>query len=492
MRLKLREWLSDQPASAARLGADLAAARSNLRRQLNLAGPVVACGHQAEFFHAGVFAKIIATHILAGQLGGQAVFLTVDCDLPKSSELIVPQITSRGLRRVAVAIPGCDRRLAFEWQPAQPRSQWLEFFARVTSLLDFGDRSALPIFARGWLGSPDPQPQYCDALGSGRAAVEADLGLTGVRELRVSRLCDQSAFRLLMARMLTEPRRCAEDYNRALEGYRQRHRLRAAGQPAPRLQVSDQVVELPLWAVHPRLPRRRLLVAPHADWFELRAETDFVGRFQPAELVGAASRNSAWPFEPEGWQLRPRAISLSALARLLLADLFIHGVGGAKYDEVTEDFVRAFFGVEPAPASCVSATLHLPLPREGIRPQDINAAQQQSRDLRYNPQRHLRGLPAELLQERARLIEQSRTLSKDQPWDHDARRLVFQAIRRINQTMLQTDPWKAAEYDQRVETLRMLWERDQIADDRGYFYALHLRDSLAQLVSRMGRLLAGW
>ncbi|MCK4341141.1 MAG: hypothetical protein KAY37_05385 [Phycisphaerae bacterium] len=102
------------------LDTSVAALRAELRRRLDLNGPVILTGHQAEFIHAGVFAKTIAAHTLAGRFGGQAAFLTVDGDLPKATQLILPQTTSCGLRRIEVAIPGCDPRCPYELQPPTP------------------------------------------------------------------------------------------------------------------------------------------------------------------------------------------------------------------------------------------------------------------------------------------------------------------------------------------------------------------------------------
>jgi hypothetical protein len=146
--------------------------------------------------------------------------------------------------------------------------------------------------------------------------------------------------------------------------------------------------------------------------------------------------------------------------------------------------------VEPVLACCVSATLRLPLPHSNVRPADIAAARHASRDLRHNPQRHLRGAPRELLERRATLIRASAELRAHRPQEHDDRRRVFRELRRTGEQILATDPWRAAQYDERVQTLEAQWKLDQIALDREYFYALHLQTTLAELVSVVQRALA--
>ena len=49
-----------------------------------------------------------------------------------------------------------------------------------------------------------------------------------------------------------------------------------------------------------------------------------------------------------------------ALARLVLGDLFLHGIGGAKYDQLTDAMIARFFGLEPPGFMVLSATLLLP------------------------------------------------------------------------------------------------------------------------------------
>jgi hypothetical protein len=464
------------------LDTTLGELRRQLRQRLGLAGLVVLTGHQPEFVHAGVLAKSIAADALSSRLGAQAAFLMVDSDVPKTTQLALPQSTSRGLRRVEVPVPGCDRQYPFEHQPAAPRAEWLQFFAMLTSLHDFGDRSLLPTFARAWLTTGDANPRYCDAMARAQAAAEAALGLGVLWQLRMSQLCQTPEFRVFVAALLLDAGRCAKQYNAAQAAYRERHRVRAPGRPAPPLLVRDELVELPFWAVRPDEPRRRLFVTRIHDAVELSTDNRVIGDLRPADLARAATHQAPWPIEQAGWQLRPRALALSAFARLFVADLFIHGIGGARYDEMMEDFAARFFGVAPMPAGCVSATLRLPLAHSGVSRMDIAAARHQSRDLRYNPQRHLTNLPGELIHRRAELIRRGIELRAHQCWDHAGRRLVFREIRRTNGQMLESDPWRAAEYDQRVQTLESQWQLDRIALDREYFYALHLPQMLEQLV----------
>lgn len=467
------------------LDTTVGAVRATLRDQVGLRGPVIASGHQAEFFHAGVFAKLIAADALASQYDGQAVFLTVDSDPPRQDHIVLPQITSNGLRRIDVELPACDLLRPYEMQPVMPREHWLQFFARTAAMHDYYDRSLLPAFARGWLAVSERSVDYCDALAGGHAAACTALGLAPLHEIRLSKLCQTSAWRTFVAQMLLTAREMAAGYNAAQADYRQQHRVRTAGRPVPPLRVSPEWTELPLWAIGPDEPRRRLYVREGDGTIELRTDHDELGTWTRTALRQAANHADPWPLERKGWSLRPRALVLSAFVRLYLADLFIHGIGGAKYDELTEAWINRWLGIEPMPLACVSATVRLPLPYDRVTLDELRNARRASRDLRYNPQRHLKNPPKELVQRRIKLARKSDELAANKPKDHTAREEVFREIRRVSAEILATDPWCVARYDQRVESLERRWELAQVALDREYFYALHTQTALVELVEHV-------
>jgi hypothetical protein len=311
------------------------------------------------------------------------------------------------------------------------------------------------------------------------------LDLVGVRELRMSALCATPAFRCFVAAFLVDAPRAAEAYNAAQAAYRARHGVRAAGRPVPPLTVRSGTIELPFWVLRPGEPRRRLFAIPRADHIELATDNRRVGELPRAELLRSAFHEAPWPCERDGWAVRPRALTLSAFARLLLADLFIHGIGGAKYDEMMEEFCGAWLGVEPRPLCCVTATLHLPLPQRSVRPADLAAARTAARDLRWNPQRHVVEAPADLLARRAELVRRSDELRQNDPHNRGERRLVFRALRLVNEQILDSDPWRAAQYDQRIGYLEGELALHRIAREREYFYALHAPGVFKDLRARL-------
>src|SRR4029078_2276022 len=90
-----------------------------------------------------------------------------------------------------------------------------------------------------------------------------------------------------------------------------------------------------------------------------------------------------------GFRVQSRALPNTLFARLFLSDLFIHGIGGAKYDELTDEIVRRFYGFEPPGYMGLAATLLLPLATYPSHPDDCRRLSRQLRDVQWNPQRHL-------------------------------------------------------------------------------------------------------
>jgi hypothetical protein len=127
-----------------------------------------------------------------------------------------------------------------------------------------------------------------------------------------------------------------------------------------------------------------------SDMETLRVELPITPDTSPSKWVDAMSR-----MEEHAIRLRPRAILTTLVSRLLVADVFVHGIGGAAYDGITDDIVRRLAGSDPPRHAVVSGTLRLPL--EGVFPgfeaQDpagqLAASRMLLRDIQFHPERHL-------------------------------------------------------------------------------------------------------
>jgi hypothetical protein len=174
-------------------------------------------------------------------------------------------------------------------------------------------------------------------------------------------------------------------------------------------------------------------------------------------------------------RLRTRALTTTLFSRFMLGDIFVHGIGGAKYDELGDEIARRFFGIEPPSFLTASMTLWLGVPAGEATPYDLARINRNLRDLRFKPERYLSeqatGEIRSLIEAKQDAIAVPVTTRRERK----ARRL---AIRRLNDAM---QPWVRAVNDdlqtQRGETLRRL-RSNRIARSREFSFVLHSREKL--------------
>jgi hypothetical protein len=80
------------------------------------------------------------------------------------------------------------------------------------------------------------------------------------------------------------------------------------------------------------------------------------------------------------------------ISRILLSDLFIHGIGGAKYDQLTDLLILQLFGGQPPHFLTVTGTALLDIPHEKVEMEDIRRVDRLLRELTFHPERHVEGL----------------------------------------------------------------------------------------------------
>jgi hypothetical protein len=156
------------------------------------------------------------------------------------------------------------------------------------------------------------------------------------------------------------------------------------------------------------------------------------------------------------WKVRSRALTNTLYARLFLSDAFLHGLGGGKYDAVTDTIGNHFYGVEPPRYLVLSATLRLPFVENPTPPAQLLHLARRLRDLHYNPQRHLPpdAIPAPTGEKQEWILRQ--------PTAPDAKRQRFQVLRDLS---AQLRPRVA---DQIEDTRRQFEEcRCRIEDEAG-------------------------
>jgi len=458
---------------------------SQWRRQTReaLAGsdhaPVIVVGHQPAFIHPGVWAKHIVARRLADALDGVAVNIVVDNDAPNATTILVPTQAGGELSQRRVPFASLPAGFAYEQIDKLDAVAIRQFESRLRDA--FGERfenSMLPLFFGGFARAE--AVDWVDQAVAGRRAIEEGFGVSLV-DHRISRVwCSP-----LLIDMLEHAEAFARCYNHALRQYRTRYRVRGAQRPIPDLHLDDRRCELPVWIYRSRQARQRLFVQRDGDTIRLFADDAEVAEAHVSAFA-CNERASALIDGLDGWLLRPRALTLTMWARLMLADLFIHGIGGAKYDRVTNDIIATYYGIEPPQMACVSATLLLDLPRPEDRLADVTAVARNVRDLRFNPQRHLQDENlAPLVTGRAEAVAWAQNLKQTDSNNRVDRRAAFRRIRDASEAMLRACPEALGRAAAAVETAQKLAHCRAIAVNREYFFGLYPHRLLQKLVDTL-------
>lgn len=388
-------------------------------------------GHQPELFHPGVWFKNIALDALASQLGAVGIHVVIDNDLPHG--LVVKCPTQFDARVVAARCPVDLMNPFVPYEERQVRDWHLyeSFGRRLAELVRPFVKE--PLVERLWPLAVEAA-RRCGRLGAAIAQArhcwEAHWGLQTL-EIPLSRVCQLPAVRWLFACLFLHAEEFQGHYNAALQEYRQLHRIRGQTHPVADLSRETDWCEVPFWVWSVQFPQRRPL------WCRSRekcVELSDRQRFRVCLPRGgndlSAAVDALEEAERREVRIRPRALVTTLTLRMLLSDLFIHGIGGAKYDQLTDEIARRMWGFAPPPFATMTATVHLPADCPDGTEQDLTDTRVQLRQLMYHPERFL----SEPLHERAKELVREKALWKRPVAPHQ-RRAQFEAMRRINEEL---------------------------------------------------------
>ena len=425
------------------LGTPLEEFRLRLRhRALAIAGPhargpgpepdapLVLMGHQPLFFHPGVWIKFFLLTRLHQDLGASTLHLLVDSDASGPIQAPIPAWTDQLTRRTETLLDLPDD-VPLEAVAPPTGDTWGDFCARVrghvSTLRSAEPRRCFDAFAAGAADALGRARTLGEFLAAARRSYEARSMPPGYLEVAVSALADTPEFGAFALHLLQDPAGFRGRYNASLEEYRSAHRLRSAANPFPNLNEDEGFDETPFWLVHGRR-RAPLFAARSGDRIRLRS-----GGTPAVELPAGPGGIDA--LAASSLHIRPKAITLTMFARVCLGDLFIHGVGGGRYDRVTDTLITEVFGLPPPPYVVATATLWLPVADTGDGAEDGRALERRLMDLQHNPERYL-AVPSP---DQRRLIEEKWALIRavEEMRPGPERRTTTHRIREVNGLLAQ-------------------------------------------------------
>lgn len=372
-------------------------------------------GHQPELVHPGVWIKNLVAALAAGrpkesdQAGGSiALNVVVDYDTAAEFGAWVPQAPDGRLARRFVPLSAIS--YGHPYCQIEPPDRGLvsrfcrEGRAALASLGQAGQAlcSRWDSFAELMASPPLSEARSLAEWVTALRHLYEDRVFNpplGYLEVPMQALARSEAFLRLFAHIALDAPRFAGAYNRALADYRRTWRVRSRANPFPDLAAGEAGWELPFWLLTPGVRRRKLYARAAADALELSTADGPLARIalpgsSPWGALSSARADAVVEFlRASGLELRPRALALTLFLRLFLADLFVHGVGGARYDAVLDALARDYFGVVLPPYAVASMSLSLPLPWPP-EAEEVASLRQRLSELRYNPQRFIGELDA--------------------------------------------------------------------------------------------------
>jgi hypothetical protein len=425
--------------------------------------PLIVAAHQTELCHPGVWVKNVLIDALAQRLNGAAHHYAVDTDAPKHLHLrwpeqVVPITDDANLLSAAwVALLDAptpahldhvdsiaSRDPSFDYDPAL--FQFLSICRRLSLEL-----TNLPAM-----------------LTNASHQLDWELGLRH-HALLASPLWSSEPYLVLVHHVLARAEAFASDYNGCLAAYQIAHRIRSPGRPMPDLRLNPDSCEVPFWLDRLEHGRRQraMVVRRGGKWcIQLSINEEFV--LNPEEEGYTAARRLLRWLTGHRVRLSPRALFLTLFLRLLLADQFVHGIGGGRYDQVTDLLIHRHFGLEPPRFAVTTATLFHPLALQRERV-CLPCLQQEGHRLRHNI----------LGEQKLKLVKEIDQLPRFSP----RRRELYQQMHR--QLTAATGHPRLKQWQQQYEQSLERWREEQTLFDRELFYALQPRERLLQLIDRI-------
>ena len=454
-------------------GIPVSKLRQNIRRWLGHTDndqPLIATGHQTELHHPGVWVKNAVINAIGARVGGAAYHFAVDTDQPKhlnvrwpgSSMPITddPSVTTAewsGL--VAPPTPAHLQEIQHNLDAAQ--AHW-NFEPMLGSVLASLRRSSLET------------TNLSAAITNAQHELDWSVGLKH-HAMLVSPMLASQTYLVFVHHVLARAAAFAADYNSALDDYRKEAGITSNMRPMPDLHVTETAVEVPFWlddlakGTRTRAEVQRTgdawVLAANGSEFVLHSDSD-------GEKVAAALHE--WLLKQQ-LRISPRALTLTTFLRLLVVDQFVHGIGGGRYDQVTDRLLASHFGIEPPRFAVATATLFFP-GAVGRTRVCMPCLHQEGHRLKHN-----------LLGNSKKEIIAAIDLL---PRRSVQRSLAFHNMHSALSAAANHHP-ALKEWSTRFQTSLLQEREEQVLFDRELFYAMQTRERLTELVVSTNNAAAG-
>jgi len=409
--------------------------------------PIIQTGHEPILYHPGIWIKNHLVQYLVNKLGGIGVNMIVDNDACNMGFMYVPILSEKSASVGKVALVRNKDHVAYEEIVFDNFGIILQFKEEVIDLLSKNDyREDVKTIVEDMQGMFEQftnriggyyQQGCSDMVGlltAARKSLEEDFGIENL-EAPVSWICETDGFYHFLLHILYEAERFVKIYNEKLAEYRRIHKIRSKANPLPNLKVLGDSIEIPFWVWVAGGQRAKCYVVNEGEDIKITDGAEVLVTLKKGdEVINNITRLKT--LMEAGIKIRPRAITTTMFSRLFFSDVFIHGIGGAKYDTITDEIIKEFFGIDPPGFVTISATLYLPLDTYDSDERELYDIQRSIDDMSYNPERYAPQKTRNEPEFMNRVKEKQRLLKMMAVGNADEKGRYFRQIKELNKLML--------------------------------------------------------
>jgi len=188
------------------------------------------------------------------------------------------------------------------------------------------------------------------------------------------------------------------------------------------------------------------------------------------------------------YRLRPKAVTLTLFTRLFLADWFVHGIGGALYENITDHILNEYYKIENLRFGVSTATMTLPIfEHTNNITESIAELKHNLQKAKHNPEIFINEYlinkePVNsLLAEKKRLVQ----TAKDRSLPPETRKSAFISIFGVNKKLAKYAGEKIQSLDKKIKLVQNRIQSGQILNYREYFFGLFPEEILKNMTQKI-------
>ncbi|OGI05754.1 MAG: hypothetical protein A2Y40_02700 [Candidatus Margulisbacteria bacterium GWF2_35_9] len=280
---------------------------------------LIMTGHQPTIYHSGILAKNLSLNTFAQETKTAAINIIIDTDSGNGGNIYYPSILNAEPEVQSISIS--DNSPLYLYQKIVGSNEIentlnLIHTGLTTVSLNFVTAKSKKVLS---LYKQLSGMSLCEANTIARRYLSPS---NHYYELPLSLILKSSYIQTLFSKILADGDAFSNQYNQALHTYRLDHKIKNNANPFPDLKPN----ETPFWLIDSSKKDR-------SSFF-----------------------NST---KPENCFLAPKAFLITLLLRFCLSDLFIHGKGGAKYDQFLDYWVSIYYKMQAPSFVSVSEDRYL-------------------------------------------------------------------------------------------------------------------------------------